>query len=127
MASTNLTGIIDLSSTNGVSLMMASAETTQTNGRFDMPLNYCFDLNITSTDAEGTVEIFLQNDDPTTSTFTQTGKLTFAVASGTFGSSQTKQTVDSQGLAYTKYVYIKYTRTAGSGTIAINGQKTYRG
>ena len=127
MAATNLTGTISLASTNGVSFMLASKETLQSTGRFDMPRGFSMDFNITSSDAVGTLEIFLQNDDPTTSTFTSTSKLSFPISGGTFSSSQTKQTVDSNGTIFTKYLYAKYTRTSGTGSIAIIGQITYWG
>ena len=127
MASENLTGTLNLASTNGVPFLLASQESLQTNGKFDMPTSFSLDFNLTSSNAVGTLDIILQNDDPSVSTFLTTPKLSFPISGGTFASNQTKQTIDSNGATFTKYLYAKYTSTSGTGTIAITGQISFKG
>jgi hypothetical protein len=127
MASTNITGNIDLSSSNGMSILVASPEFLIPEGRYTMPVNYCFDINITSSDAVGNVKIFIQNDDPTTSTFVVDPKLTFPVTGGKFINNQTKQVIDSNSFTSNRFVYVLWTRTSGSGTIGLDGQITRNG
>lgn len=127
MAATNVTGSLNLAANAVFTLKLASHENLQPEGRFDMPRGFSLDFNITSADAVGTLSIFLQNDDPASSSFLQTARLTFPVSGGTFVNSQTKQTLDSNGTIYTKYLSAAYTRTSGSGTISVIGQILYWG
>jgi len=106
-------------------ILLASPEFEQSNQAYDMAKNFCFDLNITSANAAGTVYIYLQNDDPETSSFTTTEIKSFVVSSGLFPSSKSKVTIDSNGFITSRYVGIKWARTSGVGSIAIDGQKTY--
>jgi len=126
MASSNLTGSINLATTNVFPIMLASPEALLTNQPFDMPRSFSIDLNITSSDAVGSITIFYQNDNPQSSTFTNSPiGVPYAISGGTFANGKTKQTIDSNGVISTKFAGISYTRTSGTGVIGIDGQITY--
>lgn len=126
MTSYNKSVILDLALTNTVSIMLASPEALQTDGRFDMAMNYSFDINIESISSVGTLSLFLQNDDPVTSTFTTTPYITpIEISGGTFADGKTKITIQSNGQMNTKFIGFNYLRTSGIGLITITGQITY--
>jgi len=126
MASSNFVGRISLSTTNTVSILLASRESLQPDQRFDMPKHFSIDLNLTSSDAEGVITIFYQNDNPETSPFfTDPVGVPYPISAGEFTGGKYKQTIDSNGVIKTKYMGIHYERTSGTGNIDLDGQITY--
>lgn len=130
MTASNKTATLNLASSNTIAIQICSPEAINNpSTKFDMPLAWCFDLNITSSNAVGTLDIYFQNDDPTTSTFLTAPAVSYPISAGTFTTTspanQTKQTIDSAGQKFTKYIGLKFTRTSGTGSIAIDGQLVF--
>jgi len=92
---------------------------------FEIPKGFSLDINSTSTDAAGVVNLFLTNDDPSLVTYTPSPAFTFNISAGKFGGSG-KQTFDSGFRVMTKYLGVSFTKTAGSnGVLNIYGISTY--
>lgn len=126
MASINSTGTINMAANNAVAIRLASVEAAD--GSFDMPLTYSYDLNTTSTTANGTLSIYLQNDNPLTSTFTEDPIIpALTITSGTFPGGKHKFSIDSNGAVNMKYIYFVYAASSGTGTLTIDGQISYKG
>jgi hypothetical protein len=107
---------------------LAGSQTVQNDGTvvYDMPLSWSLDVNLTSIDAAGSVDILLSNDDPTVSTFITSPAFTYPVTAGKFSGNTTKQTVDSGFRVTTKYLAIRLTKTGGAnGNMDIQGLIIY--
>lgn len=85
---------------------------------------YSLDLNLDSTDGEGDINIYCQNTDPETDTFTRPAKQNYAVAGGTFNESMTSQTIDSAMLTASRFCVIVWSGT-GTGTLGIVGLQKF--
>jgi len=120
----------DLAATSSAQIQFAGLGIDRANSEgiinigYSMQTSFSFDFNITSADAEGILEIFLQNDTYTASPYITDPVISFSVATGTFAGGQTKQTIDSNGVVFTAYMGIKYTATSGTGTIQMIGNIT---
>lgn len=125
MAAINYLNTLDLSTSGSISILLASKECLQPGGLFDLAKSFAFDLNLTSANAAGELQVFLQNDDGTTSTFISKPNTKFTIATGTYPDGQTKETIDSNGVIKTKYCFIKWVRSSGTGTLQIDGQIEY--
>lgn len=124
MASYNISLSISLSATSDTFILLASPECLQpTAERFDLPTSFSLDFNIVSEDAVGVLNITAQNDEVENSS---EPNLSFPVAGGTYANSQTKQIIENNGATFTKYLYVKYERISGSGTLQIAGQKSFK-
>lgn len=106
----------------------ASASTLplNTNGQINIHTEgwygYTVDLNLTSTAAVGNFYIYTQNTNPVGDTFSSSAVATIAVSSGTFPSSNTRYTIDSNFSIVKGWLIISWVGTDSSdGNIAIVG------
>lgn len=127
MSAYNQTGTLSLAASGWYDFPLCSktGEAAVTLQTYDIAQAYCVDLNLTSADAVGQIEIYLQNDQPSLSSFLTAPVAIYAISGGVFTTtnpvSQTKQTFASATQRLSKWVGIKYTRGSGTGSIAIDG------
>jgi hypothetical protein len=84
---------------------------------------YAFDLNMTSSDASGTLSIYCQNTPPTSDTFTRPPNFAYPITSGKFAGNLTGQQIDSAYLTAADYCVVAWNRSGGSGSVSIIGTK----
>lgn len=94
-------------------------------------LGFSFDMNMISTAASGTINVYGQDTLPVGDTNARVPIATYTVASGNFGtisgvSSVTSVTVDSNNVTARKYIVVKWVGTDGGspvGTLTFVGFK----
>lgn len=84
---------------------------------------YSFDMNITSSTADGTISVFCQNTNPATDTFSRSAVQTYTISSGTFSNSMTSQVIDSAFLTASPYCVVEWAKESGTGTLNLVGFK----
>lgn len=82
---------------------------------------YSFDLNLSSSNAAGTIAIYAQNTNPATDTFTRSPIKTYDVSAGTFAGGLTSVPIDSAYLTASTYCVVQWTKVSGTGTLAVTG------
>ena len=89
---------------------------------YDMPTSWSFDFNLAMT-GNGQLNIYLSNDDPSTSVYVASPVYTYAITIGKFAGNSTKLTLDSGFKITVKYIFAKFV-PSGSVTGVINIQGT---
>jgi len=93
---------------------------------YDVSSVWTVDINLLEVGSltAGTLEVYLQNDDPLSSTYVTDPVLSFPITAGTFANGQTKQTVTNDTFKLSRSVYFLWKindGATGTGTIVFDG------
>jgi hypothetical protein len=123
-------GSINVSSLNPIYIKrLASPESPDDLGGgliyYDMPVSWSFDFNLGIT-GNGQLNLYLSNDDPSTSSYVSSPVYSYAITAGRFSGNSTKLTLDSGFKITVKYLAAKFIASGSvSGVIDIQGTIIY--